>query len=80
MISLNSISSPLTHTVVRTEFTYPKTGLTPEQLKKALIALATPDKLEDAQLPAGTPNLIIFNNATDEAGRSWIIDELFPTL
>ena len=54
--------------------------LTPEQLKKALIALATPDKLEDAQLPAGTPNLIIFNNATDEAGRSWIIDEPFPAL
>ncbi|KAL5521396.1 hypothetical protein ACEPAG_9322 [Sanghuangporus baumii] len=54
--------------------------LTPEQLKKALIALATPDKLEDAQLPSGTPNLVIFNNATDEAGRSWIIDELFPTL
>ncbi|KAF9530537.1 hypothetical protein CPB83DRAFT_850498 [Crepidotus variabilis] len=32
MISLNSISSPLTHTAVRTEFTYPKTGPTPEQL------------------------------------------------
>ena len=57
--------------------------LTPEQLKRALIALATCDKLGDAQLPslpAGTPNLIIFNNATDEAGRSWLIDELFPTL
>ncbi|KAJ3505957.1 hypothetical protein NLJ89_g7138 [Agrocybe chaxingu] len=33
MISLNSISAPLTHTAVRTEFTYPKTGPTPEQLK-----------------------------------------------
>ncbi|KAF9467149.1 hypothetical protein BDZ94DRAFT_1305638 [Collybia nuda] len=33
LISLNSISSPLTHTVVRTEFTYPKAGPTPEQLK-----------------------------------------------
>lgn len=33
MISLNSISSPLTHTVTRTEFTYPKTGPTAEQLK-----------------------------------------------
>jgi hypothetical protein len=32
-ISLNSISAPLTHTVVRTEFTYPKAGPTPEQLK-----------------------------------------------
>ncbi|THH28993.1 hypothetical protein EUX98_g5211 [Antrodiella citrinella] len=33
MISLNSISAPLTHTLVRTEFTYPKSGPTPEQLK-----------------------------------------------
>lgn len=32
LISLQSISSPLTHTAVRTEFTYPKTGPTPEQL------------------------------------------------
>ncbi|KAI0672324.1 hypothetical protein C8Q78DRAFT_990792 [Trametes maxima] len=33
MISLNSISAPLSHTLVRTEFTYPKSGPTPEQLK-----------------------------------------------
>ncbi|KAI0356926.1 hypothetical protein OH77DRAFT_181225 [Trametes cingulata] len=33
MISLNSISSPLSHTLVRTEFTYPKSGPTPEQLR-----------------------------------------------
>ncbi|KAF5325045.1 hypothetical protein D9619_009606 [Psilocybe cf. subviscida] len=33
MISLNSISAPLTHTATRTEFTYPKTGPTAEQLK-----------------------------------------------
>lgn len=33
MISLNSISAPLSHTLVRTEFTYPKTGPTPEQVK-----------------------------------------------
>ncbi|KAG5644669.1 hypothetical protein DXG03_007968 [Asterophora parasitica] len=33
LISLNSISSPLTHTLTRTEFTYPKSGPTPEQLK-----------------------------------------------
>lgn len=32
-ISLNSISAPLTHTLSRTEFTYPKAGPTPEQLK-----------------------------------------------
>lgn len=40
----------------------PPPTLTPAQLKKALIALATPDKLDD--LPAQTANLIIFNNAT----------------
>lgn len=33
MISLNSISAPLTHTLVRTEFTYPKNGPTPQQLR-----------------------------------------------
>ncbi|KAI0795759.1 hypothetical protein C8Q75DRAFT_803618 [Abortiporus biennis] len=32
-LSINSISAPLTHTLVRTEFTYPKSGPTPEQLK-----------------------------------------------
>lgn len=39
----------------------PKT-ITPLQLKKALLALAGRDKLET--LPAGSPNLLIFNNAT----------------
>lgn len=39
----------------------PKT-LTPAQLKKALLALSTPDVLTD--LPTKTPNLLIFNNAT----------------
>ncbi|TBU42212.1 hypothetical protein BD309DRAFT_981411 [Dichomitus squalens] len=33
MISLHSISSPLTHTLVKTEFTYPKNGPTPDQLR-----------------------------------------------
>ncbi|THH26714.1 hypothetical protein EUX98_g7474 [Antrodiella citrinella] len=37
--------------------------LTPKQLKAALLSLATKDVLTDA-LPAGTPNLLIFNNAT----------------
>jgi hypothetical protein len=32
-LSVNSISAPLSHTLVRTEFTYPKTGPTPEQVK-----------------------------------------------
>lgn len=48
----------------------PKKGgeLTPARLKKALIALASPGKLVD-QLPAGTPNLLAFNNATVPAKR-----------
>lgn len=47
----------------------PKKGeLTPAKLKKALIALASPGKLID-QLPAGTPNLLAFNNATIPAKR-----------
>ncbi|KAJ3556323.1 hypothetical protein NP233_g12004 [Leucocoprinus birnbaumii] len=34
MISLNSISAPLTHTAIRTEFAaFPKQGLTPEQMR-----------------------------------------------
>ena len=33
MISVNSISAPLTHTTVRTGFTYPRSGPTPEQIK-----------------------------------------------
>ncbi|KAH9910997.1 peptidase S8/S53 domain-containing protein [Epithele typhae] len=37
--------------------------LTPKQLKLALLALATENALID-ELPAGTPNLLIFNNAT----------------
>ena len=33
MISLNSISAPLQHTLTRTEFRIPRGGLTPEQIK-----------------------------------------------
>ncbi|KIY69426.1 hypothetical protein CYLTODRAFT_488928 [Cylindrobasidium torrendii FP15055 ss-10] len=33
MISINSISAPLTHTVLRTEFTYPRSGPTADQVK-----------------------------------------------
>ncbi|KAH9053617.1 hypothetical protein EDB87DRAFT_211526 [Lactarius vividus] len=33
MISISSISAPLTHTAVRTDFVYPRSGPTPEQLK-----------------------------------------------
>ena len=33
MISISSISAPLRHTAVRTDFVYPRSGPTPEQLK-----------------------------------------------
>lgn len=33
VISFNSISAPLTHTLVRTDLTFPKAGPTPEQIK-----------------------------------------------
>ena len=39
----------------------PKT-LSPKQLKQALLSLASSNMLSD--LPKGTPNLLIFNNAT----------------
>ena len=41
----------------------PPPTLTPKQLKLALLALSTENALTDA-LPSGTPNLLIFNNAT----------------
>ncbi|QRV98058.1 hypothetical protein RhiJN_26077 [Ceratobasidium sp. AG-Ba] len=44
-------------------------GITPAQLKKALLDLALPDKISD--LPPKTVNLLIFNNATDSHGRPW---------
>ncbi|KAG6853510.1 hypothetical protein C0991_003640 [Blastosporella zonata] len=40
----------------------PRKQITPAQLKKAIIALASPDILSD--LPSQTVNLLIFNNAT----------------
>lgn len=40
----------------------PSKKITPDQLKKALIKLATPDVLED--IAADTPNLLIYNNCT----------------
>jgi cerevisin len=47
----------------------PKKGeVTPAKLKKALVALASPGKIVD-QLPAGTPNLLAFNNATEPAKK-----------
>jgi len=41
--------------------------ITPAKLKKALIGLSSSGKLTD--LPAGTPNLLAFNNATQERSK-----------
>ncbi|KDR75523.1 hypothetical protein GALMADRAFT_140166 [Galerina marginata CBS 339.88] len=43
----------------------PPNTITPAQLKKALLALATPNVLND--LPAKTVNLLIYNNFTDSS-------------
>jgi cerevisin len=40
-----------------------KPTLTPAKMKKAILNLATVDALT-GELPAGTPNLLIFNNYT----------------
>lgn len=44
----------------------PKKPITPAELKKALLKLATVDVLT-GELPAGTPNLLAFNNYTTKA-------------
>ncbi|KAF8352076.1 hypothetical protein F5887DRAFT_874442 [Amanita rubescens] len=49
VISINSISSPLTHTALRTEFTYPRTGPTPEQFR----LISSPDALVRFGVPYG---------------------------
>jgi cerevisin len=56
------VSSMLPPPVLETVAPIPLPTLTPAQLKRALLALATPDTL--AMLPPKTPNLLIFNNAT----------------
>jgi len=52
----------------------PKKGeVTPAKLKKALIALSSAGKITEGKagtsLPAGTPNLLAFNNATQPAKK-----------
>jgi cerevisin len=52
----------------------PKKGeVTPAKLKKALIALSSAGKITEGKagtsLPAGTPNLLAFNNATAPAKK-----------
>ncbi|TDL17986.1 hypothetical protein BD410DRAFT_901059 [Rickenella mellea] len=52
----------------------PNPVLTPAQLKKALIQLATKDQLAASTLPKDTPNILVFNNATDVRGKPWYAD------
>ena len=59
MISLNSISAPLTHTLSRTEFTYPKAGPTPEQLK----VISSRDSFARFAVPYG-PDAIAFASSS----------------
>ena len=59
MISLNSISTPLTHTLSRTEFTYPKAGPTPEQLK----VISSRDSFARFAVPYG-PDAIAFASSS----------------
>ena len=54
--------------------------LSPVQLKKALIKLASSGLLTGAELPAGTPNLLAFNNATGPDGKSWVDDSFWADL
>ncbi|PCH36910.1 hypothetical protein WOLCODRAFT_140638 [Wolfiporia cocos MD-104 SS10] len=59
MLSLHSISSPLTHTVVRTELTYPRTGPTPEQMK----LIASVDSFKRFGVPYG-PDAVAYAAST----------------
>ena len=86
-ISLQSISAPLTHTLVRTEFTLPKAGLTPEQLK----VISSRDSLGKFGIPYG-PDAIAYaaSNSRNElppppdfptpaiSGPSPLRGEIFP--
>ena len=56
------VSSMLSSPVLGAVAPVPLPTLTPAQLKKAVLDLATPDVF--ATLPPGSPNLILFNNAT----------------
>jgi len=52
-----------------TDSEYASAPITPAQLKKNILAYATPDALED--LPAGTPNLLIYNGAGGNISDFW---------
>lgn len=60
VISINSISSPLTHTALRTEFTYPRTGPTPEQFR----LISSPDALARFGVPYGADAIAFVASAS----------------
>ncbi|KAF8649094.1 hypothetical protein AX16_006018 [Volvariella volvacea WC 439] len=60
-ISLNSISSPLTHTLVKSEFTYPKSGPTPDQMK----LLASRDSIVRFGIPYGPDAIAAYASRVD---------------
>lgn len=79
MISLNSISPPLTHTATRTEFSFPRTGPTSEQVK----FLSSKDTFGRFGVPYG-PDALAFAASSsrpdlppdfDSAHRSSISDQ-----
>lgn len=58
-ISIASISSPLTHTAIRTDFVYPRTGPTPEQLK----LISSVESVSKFGVPYG-PDAVAFASAS----------------
>lgn len=56
------MSSVFPSPILETTTSYPIPILSPDQLKRSLLALATPGVL--SKLPPKTPNLLIYNNAT----------------
>ena len=54
-LSVNSISAPLTHTLMRSDFTYPKSGPTPDQVR----LISSPESITRFGIPYG-PAAIAF--------------------
>ena len=59
VLSITSISSPLTHTAVRTDFVYPRSGPTPEQLK----LISSVESVSKFGVPYG-PDAVAFASAS----------------
>ena len=63
VVSVNSISAPLTHTVVRTEFTYPRAGPTPEQIR----LISSPDAFTRFGVPYGADAIAFAASTSQQA-------------